>query len=58
MSSDQRIKVEEQPGQRDRDTSSELPPKDQEGILEISPGTVVEPTRFGDWERAGRCIDF
>ena len=21
-------------------------------------GTAPEPTRFGDWERAGRCTDF
>lgn len=21
-------------------------------------GTVKEPTRFGDWERKGRCTDF
>lgn len=21
-------------------------------------GTMPEPTRFGDWERAGRCTDF
>ena len=21
-------------------------------------GTVPEPTRFGDWERGARCIDF
>ena len=25
---------------------------------EIGGPKGVEPTRFGDWERAGRCIDF
>jgi hypothetical protein len=27
-------------------------------IREIGGPKGVEPTRFGDWERAGRCIDF
>ena len=25
---------------------------------EIGGPTGPEPTRYGDWERAGRCIDF
>ena len=25
---------------------------------EIGGPTGPDPTRFGDWERAGRCIDF
>ena len=25
---------------------------------EVGGPTGPEPTRFGDWERAGRCIDF
>jgi hypothetical protein len=29
-----------------------LPPK------EIGGRDGPEPTRFGDWEKAGRCIDF
>ena len=55
---DQHIEVEEQSGQVDRDRLSDSPSEDQEGITKTPPGTVVEPTRFGDWERAGRCIDF
>ncbi|MBA3582388.1 MAG: DUF1674 domain-containing protein [Gammaproteobacteria bacterium] len=27
-------------------------------ILEIGGPKGLEPTRFGDWERNGRCIDF
>lgn len=27
-------------------------------IREIGGPKGAEPTRFGDWERAGRCIDF
>lgn len=27
-------------------------------IKEIGGPTGLEPTRYGDWERRGRCIDF
>ena len=27
-------------------------------VREIGGPTGAEPTRFGDWEKAGRCIDF
>lgn len=27
-------------------------------VREIGGPKGPEPTRFGDWERAGRCIDF
>jgi hypothetical protein len=27
-------------------------------VLEIGGPSGLEPTRFGDWERKGRCIDF
>jgi hypothetical protein len=32
------------------------PPPDP--VLEIGGPRGPEPTRYGDWERAGRCIDF
>lgn len=32
-------------------SSSELP-------VEVGGRDGPEPTRFGDWEKAGRCIDF
>jgi hypothetical protein len=37
-----------------------LPSNPSEGSQnrEIGGPTGPEPTRFGDWERAGRCIDF
>lgn len=39
---------EETPVERDRPEPAplEVPPR------------PVEPTRYGDWEKAGRCIDF
>jgi len=27
-------------------------------IKELGGPSGLEPTRYGDWERAGRCIDF
>lgn len=29
-----------------------------EKIPEVGGPTGLEPTRYGDWERGGRCIDF
>ena len=33
-------------------------PVDEKQIREIGGPKGPEPTRYGDWERAGRCIDF
>ena len=33
-------------------------PKDHSRPKEIGGPKGAEPTRYGDWERAGRCIDF
>jgi hypothetical protein len=35
-----------------RPTAAAAPPKEIGGV------TGPEPTRFGDWEHKGRCIDF
>jgi hypothetical protein len=37
------------------DTPAAAPPKKP---AEIGGPTGPEPTRYGDWERGGRCIDF
>lgn len=29
-----------------------------EKVPEVGGPTGLEPTRYGDWERCGRCIDF
>lgn len=34
------------------------PAKDGEKPKEIGGPKGLEPTRYGDWEKAGRCIDF
>jgi hypothetical protein len=38
---------------------SEVPVPEQVAVIpEIDGPTGPEPTRYGDWERRGRCIDF
>nr|WP_132543512.1 DUF1674 domain-containing protein [Plasticicumulans lactativorans] len=32
--------------------------RDDERPVEIGGRQGLEPTRYGDWEKAGRCIDF
>jgi hypothetical protein len=34
------------------------PPAVARPVREIGGPTGPEPTRYGDWEKAGRCIDF
>lgn len=36
----------------------EAPDTNAEEIKEESVDSALEPTRFGDWEKKGRCIDF
>ena len=33
-------------------------PAEATRVVEIDGPTGPEPTRYGDWERKGRCIDF
>ena len=42
------------------ETESQAPERepDNAGVSEIGGPKGPEPTRYGDWERAGRCIDF
>ena len=37
---------------------SDAPPTPAAPVREIGGPKGPEPTRYGDWERAGRCIDF
>lgn len=38
--------------------SPSVEPADGEVAQEVGGPSGPEPTRFGDWERKGRCIDF
>jgi len=41
-------------------SGNDLPPQPQANpaTKEINGPKGLEPTRYGDWERNGRCIDF
>ncbi|MCD2453286.1 DUF1674 domain-containing protein [Methylicorpusculum oleiharenae] len=38
--------------------SDSTPTIDTDNVEEIGGRNGPEPTRFGDWEKKGRCIDF
>jgi hypothetical protein len=50
---------EKQPATSPTETVAPVPPDPAEPRpREIGGRDGPEPTRFGDWEKAGRCIDF
>ncbi|MBB1089173.1 DUF1674 domain-containing protein [Lysobacter sp. SG-8] len=40
------------------DATAETPRADDAKAVEVGGRDGPEPTRFGDWEKNGRCIDF
>ena len=44
------------PGSRPRETEAQEP--EARRPKEVNGPTGPEPTRYGDWEKNGRCIDF
>jgi len=42
----------DKPEAQDSESAEEKPPK------EIGGRGGLDPTRYGDWEKSGRCIDF
>lgn len=32
--------------------------KSENALKEVNASDDLDPTRYGDWEKAGRCIDF
>jgi hypothetical protein len=50
--------VEAAPASRPRAETHEPQSPEVRESREIGGPKGPEPTRFGDWERAGRCIDF
>jgi hypothetical protein len=41
-----------------RDDKADNEPSPEERPKEIGGRKGPDPTRYGDWEKAGRCIDF
>jgi hypothetical protein len=46
------------PQTADHAPAATTPAAPREGMREIGGPRGPEPTRFGDWEKNGRCIDF
>ena len=40
------------------ESSQEKTPPEPETVPEIGGRKGLDPTRYGDWEKDGRCIDF
>jgi hypothetical protein len=38
--------------------ADDTPPADEVRPKEVGGRGGLDPTRYGDWEKAGRCIDF
>ncbi|MEW5009609.1 MAG: DUF1674 domain-containing protein [Cycloclasticus sp.] len=41
-----------------KDTAKEQSEIPAESAVEVNGRAGLEPTRYGDWEKNGRCIDF
>lgn len=54
MNKDDQLNLETQP--ETPDTPQKISPEDKP--QEVGGPKGPEPTRYGDWEKAGRCIDF
>lgn len=44
--------------QQDKRPAAKAPSKPAQPPREVGGPKGPEPTRYGDWERKGRCIDF
>lgn len=53
-----RAEDSETPQSRPEDTASTQPDAAPAPAVERGGPKGLEPTRYGDWERKGRCIDF
>jgi len=50
--------TEKTDNKKDKNLQGDLPEQDKDHPREIGGPKGPEPTRYGDWERKGRCIDF
>ena len=49
------------PGEHNDDAASTMPApetKESDAVPEVGGRKGPDPTRYGDWEKNGRCIDF
>lgn len=52
------VKHDEILGQKNKSSGSEINSQQTEKKKEIGGRDGLDPTRYGDWESKGRCIDF
>lgn len=55
---DNQIQPEATPETADKDAGQPEKPKEDVKPNEFGGPRGLEPTRYGDWEQKGRCIDF
>jgi len=55
---DNKTETEISKAERPADSSAPEASKDKPQAKEIGGRGGLDPTRYGDWEKAGRCIDF
>jgi hypothetical protein len=58
MSKENKTRSRETPAVPDTATSQDETPKDPGKKKEFGGRDGLDPTRFGDWEKNGRCVDF
>lgn len=55
------VKEKQNSKERSQDSSSENSPSKQKAVEKSTTNVEtkrLDPTRYGDWEKNGRCIDF
>jgi len=55
---DDAVIVDSSDGGDSDNSASELSDRPSQQPTEIGGRGGLDPTRYGDWEKAGRCIDF
>ena len=58
MSKKKRKKITDPVEAERKDPAREPPPAVEDRPREVGGREGPDPTRYGDWEKAGRCIDF
>jgi hypothetical protein len=58
MKADQSVPEKSVEPLQNESLTGDLMAKDAQKTTEINGPKGPEPTRFGDWERKGRCVDF
>lgn len=51
-------KMSEKDSQSEKNKDTPKKPSSQEDVEEIGGPKGKEPTRYGDWEIGGKCVDF